>query len=173
MHKNILSVSGDFYFQQNKKEAVMKKIKALLLVSLMTLSMTLTACGGTKGSANGGADTSDNGAGTAAGQNIADDNAAGTAGDAMDGTASDVKEAVEESRTDNENVNDVTAGDTAEGDSLLNDVGDAVGDVGNAAADVIEDAAEGVENAVDDVTNRAADSKADSSADTHSASSGR
>jgi hypothetical protein len=129
----------------------MKKIKSAVLIALMALTMsTMTACGNTN-----------------TGTNSAADNTAGTTNDTATGTVNNTDNEIADNTTgttvngttgstigdEADNVNDVTAGDYEENDSLLDDAGEVVGDVGNTAADIIDDTANGVENAVDDVTN--------------------
>ena len=64
----------------------MKKIRALLLVSIMVLSITaLTACGRNNGTANG-TDAGTNGS-TGTSQNITDNNTAGTTNNTTSNTS--------------------------------------------------------------------------------------
>ena len=116
-------------------EEIMKRIRTLLLVSLMTLSIAaLTACGRNNDAVdngNGNGSTTESGVNNDANTNGTTDtnndaNTNGTTGSTSSGTTNNntTGSGAATNNTDsNANVNDVTAGDMNDGDSVLDDMG--------------------------------------------------
>ncbi len=154
----------------------MKKTISLAVVLMMVLA--LTACGRSKNDKNendmAGAGTNNTTTGSTAGDNATNggtnngaSDTAGIGGDSLTGGTDNVNDATAGDNTANGGMNDganddvngngTAQGNTADGDSLLDDAGDAVGNV-------VDNVADGVSDLTDDVLGDGSDTNQTDSA---------